>query len=112
MTLPKTDPSETIAEWCKVEKMSKATFYGLRQRNPELAPQTIEIPKTRIVRVVESHEAWRARITKAMKVKAARLEVARRREIAAIAGRIAAQSPHHVSRRPPAPRRSARRRER
>jgi hypothetical protein len=99
MTEVETAASETIAEWCAIEKMSKATFYSLRWNNPELAPRTIEIPKTRIVRVIESHESWRPRVAEAMQTKAARLATARRRELASIAGKIAAQSPKHVTRR-------------
>ena len=91
--------SETIAEWCAIEKMSKAALYDLKRRNPDLAPKMIEIPGTRIVRVIESHEAWRARVAEAMKSKTAQLEVERRRELAATAGRIAATSPLHISKR-------------
>jgi hypothetical protein len=99
MTEVETAASETIAEWCAIEKMSKATFYSLRSNNPELAPRIIKIPKTRIVRVIESHESWRARVAEAMQTKTARLANARRRELTSIAGKIAAQSPKHVSRR-------------
>ena len=88
--------SETITEWCSVEKLSKAAFYDLP---PDLRPKTLEIPGTRIIRVIEPHDAWRARMAVAMQAKAARLETQRRRMLASIAGKIAAQSPKHVSRR-------------
>lgn len=89
--------SETIAEWCAVENMSKAAFYDLKRRSPDLVPQLLEIPGTRIVRVIEPHDAWRARVAEASKRSQARLERERRKEIAAIAGKAAAASTAHVS---------------
>lgn len=94
--------SETISEWCAVENMSKAAFYSLKRHNPDLVPQLLEVPGTRIVRVIESHDAWRARVAEAMKRKQARLERERRKEIATIAGKAAAASAAHVSKRPQA----------
>jgi hypothetical protein len=91
--------SETIAQWCAIERMSKTAFYDLRRTSPELAPKIIEIPGTRIVRVIESHESWRSRVAEAMQTKTARLATARRRELAIVAGKAAAASPLHVSRR-------------
>jgi len=94
-----TEASETITEWCAKERMSKASFYALLRANPELAPKTITIPNTRIIRVIESHEDWRARVAELAQSDAARLEAARRREIASLAGKVAIASPNHVSRR-------------
>jgi hypothetical protein len=87
---------ETITEWCATESISKASFYALPLK---LRPETYEIPGTRIKRVVESHESWRARVAASMQTKVARLEAERRRELAAVAGRIAAASPRHISKR-------------
>jgi hypothetical protein len=94
-----TKATETITEWCAKERMSKASFYSLLRANPELAPKTITIPNTRIIRVIESHEDWRARVADLARSADAQLEAARRREIASIAGKAAIKSPKHITRR-------------
>jgi hypothetical protein len=91
------DTSEKIREFCNVEKFSLAFFYELERRG--LGPKMLEIPGTKVRRVVESHESWRARMTQLAKSEDAKLESERRRAQAAEAGRIAAQSPLHVSKR-------------
>jgi predicted secreted protein len=59
----------------------------------------LDVPGTRFRRVVESHESWRARMAALAKTEDAKLESERRREIASIAGKAAAASPRHVSKR-------------
>jgi hypothetical protein len=97
------DRSLTIAEFCALERISKAAYYGLRGRG--LRP-----PGTSIVRITaQARREWHARIGEAQKSQAAELEVARRSAQAAEAGRIAAQSPAHVSKRHAGSRRHRRR---
>lgn len=90
--------SQTYAEFCQTEHISKATLYDLLRRG--LGPEVFEVPGTRIRRITpEAHEVWRARMAELAKAEAAQLEAKRRRELAAIAGRIAAKSPRHISKR-------------
>jgi hypothetical protein len=91
------DTSEKIREFCKVEKFSLAFFYELERRG--LGPKMLEVPGTNVRRVVESHESWRARMAEHAKSEAAQLERERRREIASTAGKAAAASPLHISKR-------------
>jgi len=87
--------SEKIREFCNVEKFSIAFFYELERRG--LGPLMLDVPGTRFRRVVESHESWRARMGALAKTEDAKLETERRRAQAAIAGKVAAASPRHVS---------------
>jgi hypothetical protein len=89
--------SEKIREFCNVEKFSIAFFYELERRG--LGPLMLDVPGTKFRRVVESHESWRARMAALAQTEDARLETARRRAQAAIAGKVAAASPLHVSKR-------------
>lgn len=92
-------PDKTITEFCAKKRISKASWYELEKRG--LAPEVLEIPGTRIRRITAAAEAaWDARMVELMQSKAAQLEAERRRAQAAEAGRIAAQSPRHISRRP------------
>jgi formiminotetrahydrofolate cyclodeaminase len=98
MTQIDTAPSKTIAEFCAAENISKSVYYDLRRRN--LGPEESRIVGTTIVRITnEAHAAWRERMAELAKSKSAELEAARRRAQTAEAGKIAAQSPRHVSRR-------------
>jgi hypothetical protein len=90
--------SQTTTEFCQSEHISKATFYDLRKRG--LAPEVLEVPGTKIKRITsQARETWRARMAELAKAEATQLEAERRRELAAIAGRIAARSPKHISKR-------------
>jgi hypothetical protein len=89
----------TIDEFCAAEGFSVATYYKLRKRG--LGPVVFVIPGTNLLRIApEEVIAWRARMNALAQSAAARLEAERRREQAVAAGRLAAQSPLHVSRRP------------
>ena len=90
--------SETFAEFARAEGFSLSTFYKLKKLG--LGPDVLHVAGTRIARITpEAREAWRTRMTELAKTEAAQLEVERRRELAAVAGRIAAKSPLHVARR-------------
>jgi hypothetical protein len=92
---PAVESSQTIREWCAVERMSLAMFHSLGRRG--LGPDTIKIGS--FVRVIETHSAWRARMVERSKEEAGRREDERRREQASRAGKAAAASPRHVFRR-------------
>jgi hypothetical protein len=90
--------SMTRVEWCRHRNVSKSTFYKLKRLG--LAPVEDSIPGTRVARIsAESDQRWLERMAELSREDAAQLELTRRRELAVIAGRIAAQSPRHVSRK-------------
>ena len=89
------EPSKSIAEFCLLEKMSKATFHALARKG--LGPVTIR--EGSLVRVVESRRSWHERMLQHAEEAAAQREQERRRVQAAVAGKAAAASPLHVSRR-------------
>src|SRR4051812_46947740 len=90
------DPKRSLSqnEFCYVEKISKAKFFDLEKRG--LGPDVTDIDGIQRI-TPESREAWHERMAERAKSEAARLEAERRRELAVIAGRAAAQSPLHVS---------------
>jgi hypothetical protein len=89
------EPSKSISEFCLRENMSKATFRALAAKG--LGPMIIR--QGAFVRVVESHKSWRDRMLWHSQQQTALREQARRREQASAAGKIAAASPLHVSKR-------------
>jgi hypothetical protein len=92
------DPQRSLSlgEFCYAERISKSKYYALKRK--QLGPHEISIDG--LIRITaQSYAAWRARMAELAKGEAARLEAERRRELAVIAGRLAAQSPNHVSRR-------------
>lgn len=92
------DASLTIDEFCRLEHLSRFSFFRLRQRG--LAPKVLCIPGTRILRITpEARHRWHAEMATLAEQDAAQLEQERRREQASRAGRIAARSPRHVCRR-------------
>jgi hypothetical protein len=103
------DPRRSLSqnEFCWLERISKSKYYALRKQG--LAPDETNI--CGVIRITpQARETWHTRMAALAKSEAAQLEAERRRELAVIAGRAAAQSPNHVSRRPrPAQRRRPRR---
>ncbi len=92
--------SETMhfRQWCRVKGFSISSGYKMKKLG--LAPELLEVPGIRGARVTpQADYDWEARMAEAAKSKEAQLEAQRRRAQAAEAGRIAAQSPRHVSRR-------------
>ncbi len=91
--------SQTIKEFCVAERISVSTYYALKRSG--LAPDELHItPKT--IRITpEAHRDWRALMQERAKSEAATLEIERRRGLAVVAGKRAAESADHVSRRPP-----------
>jgi hypothetical protein len=96
--------SETFAEFARAEGFSLSTFYKLKKLG--LGPDVLRVPGTRIERITpEARQAWRERMAELAKSETAQLQAERRRAQAAEAGKLAAQSPNHVSRRTAAPER-------
>ena len=104
--------SETFAEFARAEGFSLSTFYKslstfYKLKKLGLGPDVLHVPGTRIERITpEARQAWRERMAELAKSETAQVEAERRRAQAAEAGKLAAQSPNHVSRRTAAPRRA------
>jgi hypothetical protein len=91
-------PAKTIKAFWLSKGISIAKGYALEKVG--LGPVVLEIPNTRIRRVTAQAERdWEQRMIELSQEKAARLEVERRREYLSAAGKIAATSPLHVSKR-------------
>jgi hypothetical protein len=89
---------KTIPEWCKARRLSRSTYHKLKKLGR--GPKELEIPGTRIKRITPEADAeWEMRMAELATSEAARLEAERRRELATIAGRAAAESPRHISKR-------------
>jgi hypothetical protein len=78
--------------WCHAKGFSISTGYEIKKSG--MGPKLLEVPGVRGARVTpEADAAWEQRMAELAKSEAAQLEADRRREIAAVAGRIAAASP-------------------
>jgi hypothetical protein len=88
--------SKTIGEFCFAQRFSKSFYYELKRRG--LNPDELEVLGVKRI-TATAEEAWLARMAERAKSEAAQIEAERRRKHATIAGRIAAESPLHVSRR-------------
>jgi hypothetical protein len=107
MHMEKYDPNRSLTrlEFCYVENMSPTKYHGLKSKG--LGPEELNVDG--MIRITpEARAKWRERMAELAKSEAAQLEAERRRAHAAEAGRIAVQSPRHVSRRKLQPRRRAR----
>ena len=90
--------SLTIEQFAKAEGFSPGTYYKLRALG--MGPDELRVAGTKIVRVTQKARAeWHARLQAYAKSEAGRLEEARRSELSRAAGKLAAQSPVHISKR-------------
>jgi len=90
----------SIAKWCRAKGISTASFFKLKRIG--LTPAELHIPGTNIKRITaEADREWAARMLELTKTKEYEREAERRRAIASKAGKIAGQSPLHVSKRGP-----------
>jgi hypothetical protein len=99
------DPKRSLSQdqFCWLENISRSKYFELKKRG--LGPDVTDIDGVHRI-TPESREAWHERMAEFAKSEAAQLEAERRRELAAIAGRAAAASPLHISKRQkPRPRR-------
>jgi hypothetical protein len=88
----------TIREFCEAEHISPASFYKMRRLG--VGPCEEHVPGTTIIRITaEARRAWHAQLAEMRKSREAQLEDRRRRAHATQAGKIAAASPLHVSKR-------------
>jgi hypothetical protein len=96
--LEKFDPNRslTLPEFRYVDNMSAAKYYTLKRKG--LGPEELNVDA--MIRITpEARAKWQARMAELAKSEAAQLEAERRRELASIAGRAAAASPLHISKR-------------
>jgi hypothetical protein len=66
----------TIKEWCAAERQSAATFHKLQRMG--VGPQTIKVPGTHLVRIIESRESWHRRMLAMAEERKAKQERQRR----------------------------------
>jgi hypothetical protein len=93
-------PDETIGQYCDRKHISRATFH--KQQRLGIGPKLTRYPHSNMVRI--SRKASRendALIAELAQQEDAKLERQRRVEQASAAGKAAALSPRHVSRRSP-----------
>jgi hypothetical protein len=90
--------SLTVAEFCKLEHISLATYYKMKRAG--FAPDEIRIPNANVVRITQAARAtWQRRMQQQQHSRAAKVEAKRRQQQTSAAGKLAAQSPRHVQRR-------------
>ena len=93
------DPRRSLSQkqFCWVENISLAKYFELKKKG--LGPRVEDIDGVKRI-TPQAREEWHERMAELAKGEAAQLEAERRRVQAAEAGRIAAASPRHISRRP------------
>lgn len=92
----KLEQSLTIRRFCELEDMSAATYHKLQRRG--LGPHQLRIPGMNFVRITPKARAeWHGRMEAMRQEQAYADEVERQRAHARHAGKIAAQSPSHIS---------------
>jgi hypothetical protein len=92
------EPDKTLAEFLDRKRISRTFYYSLKKRG--LGPDETIYPGSRVIRISAAAErAWDGRMAELAKSESAQLEAERRRTQAAEAGRIAAASPLHISKR-------------
>jgi hypothetical protein len=91
----------TIDEFCFVEHISKASFYAMQRQGtgPEVTylPARGRAPMPRVS--AQARRDWHAALKARHATAAAALEATRKREQCAEAGKLAAESVQHVSKR-------------
>jgi len=95
---PRPERAQTIGEFCAAENISAASYYKMRRLG--VGPREDRVPGTTIIRISpEARRAWHVRLAEMRQSGEAELEQRRRSAHAAQAGKIAAASPLHVSKR-------------
>jgi hypothetical protein len=93
-----TSRDETPEEWWTRRRYSKSTYYKLKRLG--LAPAELRVPGTSIVRITrQADREWERLMAERAREQSAELERQRRVEACRRAGRAAAQSIYHVSKR-------------
>jgi truncated hemoglobin YjbI len=90
------DPRRSLSrlQFCWVENISPAKYHELQKKG--LGPAVTDVDGVQRI-TPEARAEWHQLMAERAKSGAVRLEAARRRELAIIAGRAAAASPNHVS---------------
>jgi hypothetical protein len=92
------ETSLTIPQFCALEKFSITYFYKLKRLG--LAPKVVNPPGTNLHRITPAaRRDWHQRMYLLGQEEEAQREAARRADTAARAGKIAAASPAHHSKR-------------
>jgi hypothetical protein len=90
--------AQTIGEFCAAENISVASYYKMRRLG--VGPREERVPGTAIIRVTpEARRAWHLLLAEMRHSREAELEERRRSAHATHAGKIAAASLLHVSRK-------------
>jgi hypothetical protein len=88
--------SLSVADFCRLEGISGATYYKLKRMG--LGPRETRIPGTNLVRItVQDRLAWHAFLQEREVKAAADREHERRRHAATRLAKLAVASPNHVS---------------
>jgi hypothetical protein len=88
----------TRSEFCALERMSLSTYHKLKRQR--LGPDEIRFPNMTFVRITaEARRAWHAKIKTYRESQTAEIEEQRRSSLASRAGKIAAASPNHISKK-------------
>jgi len=91
-------PSQTIQQFCDEENICPSSYYKMRRDGH--GPKERRFPGTNIVRITaKSRREWHAYLAKLTTEEAGQLEQKRRVALAKAAGKAAAASPRHVSKR-------------
>jgi hypothetical protein len=91
--------SLTKAEFCKLERMSLATYHKLK--NAGFGPEEVRFPGMAFARITpQGRREWHEKIKQLQNNEALKIEAERRSAQTREAGKSGAASPRHVSRRP------------
>jgi hypothetical protein len=97
-TIERPERAQTIGEFCAAENICASTYYKMRRLG--VGPREERVPGTTIIRITaEARCAWHVRLAEMRQSRDADLEERRRSAHATQAGKIAAASPLHVSKR-------------
>jgi hypothetical protein len=87
--------SLTIAQWCEAEQIHPATFW--KYMRDGIGPRTFSPPGSRLVRIVESREAYHNRMAALAESREGKRARARRIALNKRAAKLSLDSPNHVS---------------
>jgi hypothetical protein len=92
------EPDKTLAEFLAQKRISKAFYYDLKKRG--FGPDETTYPGSRVIRIsAAAEQAWNEKIAALAASKAAKIESERRHAQAVEAGKAAAASAKHISKR-------------
>jgi hypothetical protein len=93
-----TERALTIQQFCALEAMSLTTYHKLKRAGR--GPDEVRFPNMAFVRITaQARRDWHARIEQERQKQAVNLEQQRRSALCSQKGKVAAQSPLHVSKR-------------